>query len=210
MQMEKIEASGKVKNLIFDLGGVIMDLRRENCVDALTRLGVKGADELLGLYCQSGLFLHLEEGRITPAEFRDGIRKMAAMPLSDEEIDTAFNQFLVGIPVHRLRMLESLRKTYKVFMLSNTNTIMYDSRIAEEFRKDGKTVDDYFDGVCLSFREGCVKPDPRIFKALAEENGIKPGESVFFDDSAANIEAAAALGFGTRLVAPGEDFTDAF
>ena len=63
MRMEKIDFDG-IRNLMFDLGGVIMDIRRENCVEALTSLGMEGADEMLGLYCQSGPFLLLEEGKI--------------------------------------------------------------------------------------------------------------------------------------------------
>lgn len=99
--MKKPELEG-VKNLLFDLGGVIMDICRDNCVKALEQLEVSGIGEMLGVYCQQGAFLQLEEGKITPAEFRDYVRGKSARTLSDEEIDTAFDAFLVGIPVARL------------------------------------------------------------------------------------------------------------
>ena len=158
--MKKPNLEG-VKNLLFDLGGVIMDIRRENCIKALEQLEVSGIGEMLGVYCQQGAFLQLEEGKITPAEFRDYVRGKSARTLSDEEIDTAFDAFLVGIPVARLHALESLRNHYKIYVLSNTNAIMYNQGIRREFEKDGKHREDYFDGICTSFEEGVAKPDRR-------------------------------------------------
>ena len=111
------------RNLLFDLGGVIMDIRRENCVKALTDLGMEGADEMLGLYCQSGPFLLLEEGKMSAEAFRKEIRSRCTTNPSDDEIDTAFNAFLIGIPTARLRALQELRKHYRIYMLSNTNNV---------------------------------------------------------------------------------------
>lgn len=196
----------QIKNLLFDLGGVIMDIRRENCVAAMTKLGISDADELLGLYCQKGPFLLLEEGKITPAEFRDALRHKADKPLTDKQIDDAFNAFLIGIPVERLRALDSLKGKYKIYMLSNTNPIMFDSKIKDEFCKDGKDVNAYFDGICVSYEEGCAKPDPTIFTNLLAKFGINAEETLFFDDSQKNIDAATELGFQTQLVPPGTEF----
>ena len=197
--MKKPKLEG-VKNLLFDLGGVIMDIRRENCVKALEQLEVSGIGEMLGVYCQQGAFLQLEEGKITPAEFRDYVRGKSARTLSDEEIDTAFDAFLLGIPVARLHALESLRNHYKIYVLSNTNAIMYNQGIRREFEKDGKHREDYFDGICTSFEEGVAKPDRRIFEAVVRKFGIRPEETLFFDDSQTNLDAAAELGFKTWLV----------
>lgn len=209
ISMKKPKLEG-VKNLLFDLGGVIMDIRRENCVKALEQLEVSGIGEMLGVYCQQGAFLQLEEGKITPAEFRDYVRGKSARTLSDEEIDTAFDAFLVGIPVARLHALESLRNHYKIYVLSNTNAIMYNQGIRREFEKDGKHREDYFDGICTSFEEGVAKPDRRIFEAVVRKFGIRPEETLFFDDSQTNLDAAAELGFKTWLVAEGTEFMEAF
>lgn len=208
--MENVKNLDGVRNLLFDLGGVIMNLRRENCVEALEQLGLKEADEMLGLYCQAGPFMQLEEGKITPAEFRAEIRRRIGCEVSDAEMDDAFNRFLLGIPVERLRALESLRKQYKIYMLSNTNAIMFDSKIKTDFQIDGKNREDYFDGMCLSYEEGCAKPDPQIFHNVLDKFGIKAEETLFFDDSQANLEAAARLGFRTWLVEPGTEFMEAF
>lgn len=197
-----------VKNLLFDLGGVIMDIKRERCVAAFERLGMVNADSFLGEYSQKGPFLKLEEGAITPSEFREEVRKLIARNVTDKEIDTAFCEFLIGIPLHRLEALRQLRKSYNVYLLSNTNPIMWGSRIAEEFRQEGLEIKDYFDGIVTSFEAKSIKPDRHIFEMVIEECGILPEETIFLDDSQKNLDAAAQLGFGTILVSPGAEFMD--
>lgn len=195
-----------IKNLLFDLGGVIMDIRRLNCVASLERLGMKDADSFLGEYSQKGPFLQLEEGLITEAEFRQAVREFIDGEVADEQIDKAFCDFLVGIPVHRLTELRELRKHYGIYMLSNTNPIMWHSRIAEEFRHEGMEREDYFDGIVTSFEARSIKPDAKIFHHVVNQLGIKPEETLFLDDSQKNLDAAAELGFHTLLVPPGSEF----
>ncbi len=199
-----------IKNLVFDLGGVIMDLKRERCVEALEALGMKDAESMLGLYKQTGPFLELEEGKLSPAEFRDAMREKIDGDVTDGQLDNALNKFLVGIPLERLRALKKLRGKYKVFMLSNTNPIMFDSKIKECFRADGLEVDDYFDGLCLSYKAKCSKPDSRIYLNMVDKFGINPEETLFFDDSQKNLDAAEKIGFKTYLVEPGTEFIEAF
>lgn len=195
-----------IKNLLFDLGGVIMDIRRLNCVASFERLGMRDADSFLGEYSQKGPFLQLEEGLISEAEFRQAVREFIDGEVTDEQIDKAFCDFLVGIPVHRLTELRELRKHYGIYMLSNTNPIMWHSRIAEEFRHEGMEREDYFDGIVTSFEARSIKPDARIFHHVVAKLGIKPEETLFLDDSQKNLDAAAELGFHTLLVPPGSEF----
>lgn len=195
-----------IKNLLFDLGGVIIDLRRQDCIKAFERLGMSEAANMLGEYSQAGVFGDLESGRIDADQFHAEIRSKIPGEVSDAQIDEAFNRFLVGIPVERLRALEKLRHTYRIYLISNTNPIMWDSRIAEEFRKDGHDINHYFDGMVTSFEAKSMKPDREIFDLVVSRYGIKPSETLFFDDSEANIEAANKLGFRTVLVKPNEDF----
>ncbi len=199
-----------IKNLLFDLGGVIMDIKRECCVDALTKLGVENADEMLGLYVQSGDFLRLENGSISAEEFRNSLRSQIkdGREVSNREIDEALNAFLLGIPLRRLVALRELHKRYKIYLLSNTNPIMYYSEIARQFMQEGKTIDDYFDGQVVSFLAGSNKPDRKIFEYAIDHLGITPEETLFIDDSQHNLDAASALGFATALVPPGREFED--
>lgn len=195
-----------IKNLLFDLGGVIMDIRRLNCVASFERLGMKDADSFLGEYSQKGPFLQLEEGLINETQFRDAVREYIDGEVTDEQIDKAFCDFLVGIPAYRLEQLRQLKKQYGIYMLSNTNPIMWHSRIAEEFRQEGMEREDYFDGIVTSFEARSIKPDAKIFHTVVETLGIKPEETLFLDDSQKNLDAASALGFHTLLVTPGSEF----
>ncbi len=211
-----INLMSDMKNLLFDLGGVIMDIRRERCVAALESLGMANAKDFLGDYVQAGPFLKIENGEITPAEFRDELRRhiparsVDGSAVSDQELDWAFNQFLVGIPRHRLESLRKLKQDYKIYMLSNTNQIMFDSKIKEEFEQEGLTVNDYFDGIVTSFEVHASKPDARIFQAVIDRLGLKPEETLFFDDSERNLEAAREFGFETWLVEPSHEFMEYF
>ncbi len=195
-----------VRNLLFDLGGVIMDICRENCETAFRELGMSDIGDYLGDYGQKGPFAALESGSISEEEFRSQVRALIPGDVSDEAIDTAFNRFLTGIPPRRLVELRRLRKDYKIYMLSNTNSIMWRQDIAKAFRQEGGDVNDYFDGIVTSFEAGCCKPARGIFDRVVEKFGVKPEETLFFDDSWANVEAAAKLGFMTRHVEPGTEF----
>ena len=195
--------------LLFDLGGVIVDIRREDCVDAFEKLGFSDISEYLGDYGQKGVFLLVEEGKVTVEEFHAEVRRHIPHDVSDEQIDAAFNAFITGIPRHRLEALRRLRaEGRRLYVISNTNPVMWHGRLAEEFGQEGMTVYDYFDGVVTSFETGCCKPDRAIFDRVVEEFGITPDTTVFFDDSEANCRKGEELGFKTVHVGAGTEFTD--
>ena len=185
-----------MKNLMFDLGGVIMKIERRRAVEALEAIGLENANDMLGEYGQQGIFLELELGNVTPQQWRDELRKHIKGEVTDKQIDEAFERFLVGIPTARLRELEELHRDHRLYLLSNTNKVMWDGMITEEFRKDGHDMSYYFDDVIPSFEVHSYKPDAEIFEKACEKFGIRPEDTVFFDDSKANVEAAKALGFG--------------
>lgn len=195
-------------NLLFDLGGVIMDIERQRCVDAYRRLGMAHPEQFLGDYVQQGPFMMIESGKISSSEFRSIMREYLPADVTDSQIDEAFFQFLVGIPEHRLRQLRELRANHGIYLLSNTNPIMWNGKIKQEFTKEGLTREDYFDGMVTSFEAKSMKPDSQIFHYTVDKLGIKPEETLFLDDSQANLDAAAALGFMTALVPPGSEFAD--
>ena len=196
----------EIRNLLFDMGGVIVDLDRDRCLQALLNIGLEDADNLIGLYIQDGVFADLEAGRVTADEFRAQVHKDLPPNVTDQEIDEAFSSFIVGIPRHRLESLRQLRRRYGVYLLSNTNPIMYEGVLAELFKQEGMTIDDYFDGITVSYKAGCSKPYRPIFDYAVQTMGIVPGETLFLDDGPENIEAARKLGFHAALVPPGEEF----
>lgn len=197
-----------VQNLMFDLGGVIMDIERARCVKAFLELGMPDPNQFLGEYSQGGPFGALESGQITPDEFHAEIKKLIPGIVTDRQIDEAFIKFLIGIPVHRLRQLQLLHRKYNLYLLSNTNEIMWNAFILGDFRRDGLDINGYFDGVCTSFEAKCMKPAPGIFEYAAKKFGINPADTVFLDDSRVNADAATALGFRGLCVPAGVEFWD--
>lgn len=198
-----------IRNLLFDLGGVVIDIERERCVKAFEQLGLENADAYFGLYAQTGVFMDMEAGRVGVDEFHRAMHEKLPPEVTDAQIDDAFERFIIGIPERRLRWLRQLReKGYRIYLLSNTNPVMWNGVIASEFRKEGRSRADYFDGMITSFEAKAVKPDAAIFQYTCRELGIKPEETLFFDDSEANTRAAAELGFHTAHVAPGTEFID--
>ena len=84
-----------IKNLLIDFGGVLINLDRPRCIENFKKLGLQNVDELLNVYHQQGIFMQQEKGLVTSAEFRDVIRQMVGKPLTDQQIDDAWNSFLV-------------------------------------------------------------------------------------------------------------------
>lgn len=188
-----------IDNIIFDLGGVVIDLDRDLSVARLQELGLHNAGELLDPYVQRGPFLELETGKATAAEFFDKIRSeifaSTSRTVSDLQIQEAFCGFLVGLPVERLAALRRLRRAgYGVYAISNTNPVMFHSWIERHFRAEGLSFYDYFDGVVTSFEEGCCKPDAAIFEAMIRRYSLQPDRTLMLDDAPANVEAAARAG----------------
>jgi len=200
-----INLSG-IKNIFFDLGGVLINLDKKSCLNEFQRLGIQKIEEQIGHSFKSGLFFRLEEGTITPEEFRDEIRQMTNKQVMDDEIDYAWNSFLQDISPSKLELLLKLRKHYRVFMLSNTNKIHFDYMVSHHFNaKAGLSIDDYFEKCYLSYELHLSKPGKAIFEAVIDDSGVLPQESLFLDDNRQNIESAQSLGFHTYWVAENED-----
>lgn len=193
--MHFMERTGDVKNVVFDLGGVVIDLARDNAVAELEKLGLHEAGGLLGLYKQEEPFLGLETGHCTAARLFDILRERCGENTTDADLQRAFEAFLVRIPIERLRALRKLRDAgYGVYALSNTNPVMFHGWIAEHFQQEGLRTRDYFDGIVTSFEEGTCKPDVEIFRTVLRRYRLDGAETLMLDDSAANCEAARNAG----------------
>lgn len=197
----------KIKNIIFDLGGVVIDLQRRMAVDALDRLGLKDASTLLGEYEQKGPFLMLETGEISSSEIYDILLPQCKPGTTCSDIRDAFEEFLKDLPVERLQMFDRLRqKGYKLYVLSNTNPVMYNHWIDNAFRGDGKSINDYFDGIVTSYQERMCKPAPELFQKVVDRYGLVPDETLMLDDSEANVKSARSIGLNAiRILPEGKD-----
>lgn len=197
-----------IKNLVFDFGGVIVDISRDNAVKRFQAIGVSNAEEVLDKYHQKGIFLEIEDGRISTEEFCRKLSDIAGKKISYEESRHAWLGFFDGLPLYRLECLEELRKNYNLYVLSNTNPFVMSWARSTEFSSLGKPLDAYFDKLYLSYEIGATKPDPKIFDYMIQDAGLNPSETLFIDDGAANIEMGQKLGFNTMQPINGEDWRE--
>ena len=188
-----------IKVIIFDFGGVIINLDREACVNRYKELGISNADQLLDNYMQSGVFLDLEKGNISIDDFHEQIRLLSNNNLSDKDIDDAFHRFLLDIPLRRMNKILELRKRFRTVILSNTNQLHFPIESGKLVNSDF-LIKDYFDSCYLSFRMHMSKPDEEIYNALLENEGVKAEECLYLDDGEKNISTAHRLGFNCYLV----------
>ena len=200
-----------IKNLIIDLGGVIINLNRLRCIEAFESLGVLDVRDLIvNNYLQKDLFMQIELGTISSAEFRDGIRLHTSQVITDDQIDAAWISMLEDIPSYKLDLLLDLQKSYNTFLLSNTNEIHWQWVENNEFSNQGHQVKDFFHKVYLSYQLNLVKPDPTIFEYVMKDAGIIPEETLLIDDAVPNCRAAETLGIQTYTPEAREDWSHIF
>jgi putative hydrolase of the HAD superfamily len=199
-----------IKAVLFDFGGVLIDIKRERCIEAFSQIGFPAVEQYIGNYTQSDFFLLFEKGLISPEEFYAEVRSASGKDITNQQIDEAWNAFLIGIPEYKLDLLLSLRKKYRVLMLSNTNEIHFKQGGRREFEKQGLHLSDYFDKCYLSYELKMAKPQPEIFQYILDNETVKANEILFLDDGEKNIEVAKSLGFQTYLAQEAEDFRHLF
>lgn len=203
----------QIKNIIFDFGGVICDIDVTLTKKAFIDLGWRTADQGRSISDSKGLFEDLETGAITPQRFRDELRKFFDRPVSDEELDAAWNRLLQEMPAERIRLLEELRKKYRIFLLSNSNEIHYNKYLQDFRERFGyPDFDALFEKAYFSYRLGLKKPDPEIFRHVLDDRRLDPSETIFIDDTMGHVEGAMKTGIiGYHLnLAEGERVTDLF
>lgn len=197
-----------IKNIVFDLGGVIMTLDPAEALRRFKALGLSDAERYLDAYTQSGIFGNLEEGKITAEDFRSKLSSLTGHELTFDECKHAWLGYRKDVPQCNLDLLKELRaKGYRLILLSNTNPFMMDWALSSEFDGKGSSLNDYFDALYLSYRLGIMKPAPDFFRQVLDNENILPEETLFVDDGPRNVEAAGKLGFMTMCPDNGSDWT---
>jgi putative hydrolase of the HAD superfamily len=191
-----------IKNIIFDYGNVIFMLDFQKLKDGWNSIAISGPDAFFSHGVQHPIFDAFDRGQVSAGEFRQFIReKSGKSDLTDEEIDAAWNALLLGVDKGTHEALAELNKKYRTFLLSNINPIHYDfimDYLKKEFGFEGN--DHLFEKTYYSHLVGMRKPDKAIFEKVLHENNLKPEETLFIDDIAANLEAAKELGIQTYLM----------
>jgi putative hydrolase of the HAD superfamily len=184
-----------IKNIIFDFGGVICNIDVNLTKQAIVELGLKKFDTGNSITSSTGLFEALETGSITPERFRDELRPFFENPVTDEQLDTAWNALLLDMPEPRIRLLETLRKNYRIFLLSNSNVIHYNHYLNTFRNQYGYSdFDGLFEKAWFSFNIGLKKPSPEIFSYVLDHGRINPSETLFIDDTLVHVLGAKSVG----------------
>mgnify|MGYP005884256923 CR=1 FL=1 len=195
-----------IKNILFDLGGVLIDLDRDEAVHRFEALGVTDANTLLDAYVQRGIFKDLENGTLTASQFEDALAQQYEGDFSHEAVFNAVMGFFRSIPLYKFNFLNSIKDQYRLFILSNTNPYIMEYMEGSHFLPGGLTLSDCVEKIFASYRYGVMKPEKKFFEAITREVGILPEESLFIDDGKANTDAAKTMGFNVLWVENGTDW----
>ena len=188
----------KIKNIIFDLGGVILDIDETIVYKELEKMGIKTSE-----LAHSKEFIEImskfDTGIYTAPTFRKRMKALLGLEkMTDEKFDSIWNAMLLDIPRERVEAIEQVKKHYKIFLMSNTNVIHYDLYVRDlQLRFGYNEFDELFDKSYFSFAEHLEKPDPRFFELILDHEGLLPEETLFIDDTEKNINIAKSLGINT-------------
>lgn len=193
-----------LKAVIFDLGGVLLDIDYHRATEEFKKLGVERFESMYSQADANPLFQQLETGKITQQEFCAAMMKYVPGAKCDDDIIVAWNAMLLDFRKKSLDELKRLRNKYKIFLLSNTNYIHLQAfnKIYED-TIGGIPFMDLFDKIYWSHEVGLRKPDKEIYETVLEENDLIPQETLFIDDSIQNVEAAKKVGIQTIFLKKG-------
>ncbi len=186
----------KFKAIIFDLGGVILNLDYNKTSQAFKNLGVSNFDELYSQALQNNIFNDFETGQISSDEFRTYIKSISPVKLTNTQIDMAWNAMLLNLPIERVELLQVLKKTHHLVLFSNTNAIHLVA-LQEIIRQDhgnSNLLETLFDQTYYSHLLKQRKPNIEAFQYIIDELNLTPEETIFIDDSIQHIEGAKLSG----------------
>jgi len=188
----------KIKNIIFDLGGVILDIDETVVYKELEKMGINTSE-----LAHSKEFIEImskfDTGIYTAPTFRKKCKDLLGIEkMTDQKFDSIWNAMLLDIPRERVEAIEKVKKHYRIFLMSNTNEIHYDLYVRDlQLRFGYNEFDELFNKSYFSFAEHLEKPDPRFFELILDHEHLLPEETLFIDDTAANIKVAKSLGINT-------------
>ena len=190
--------SAKIKNIIFDLGGVVLDIDESIVYKELEKLGIN-VSELARSKEFMGIMSKFNTGIYTAPTFRKKTKAFLGQEkMTDQRFDSLWNAMILDIPRERIEAIEKVKKHYKIFLMSNSNVIHYDLYVRDlQLRFGYNEFDELFNKAYFSFGIHLRKPDPRFFELILDHEHLLPEETLFIDDTAENIAVAKALGIHT-------------
>ena len=197
--------NAKIKNIIFDLGGVILDIDETVVYKELEKMGIN-TSELARSKEFIDLMSKFDTGIYTAPTFRKKAKALLGIEkMTDKRFDAIWNSMLLDIPRERIEAIEKVKKHYRIFLMSNTNVIHYDLYVRDlQLRFGYNEFDELFHKSYFSFAEHLEKPDPRFFELILDHEDLLPEETLFIDDTEKNIKAAQTLGIRTYHISRDE------
>ena len=195
-----------IKDIVFDFGGVLTTIDTDRALARFNELGLANPKDYINSYCQKGPFFALENGDIDAGQFCDELGKLCKRSITYDDAKYAWCGFITEVHESFLEFLQPLRSTCRLSVLSNTNPFIQGWARSPQFTSCGKSLDDYFDMLFLSYCMKCSKPGEEIYRKMLADGGMVAGETLFIDDSDKNLEAAAREGIKTLKVENGEDW----
>jgi epoxide hydrolase-like predicted phosphatase len=201
----------EIKNIIFDWGGVITDLHPELTINAFRELGFQHLSESFSGIENQNLFLRFETGKIDEAGFLQELKQYLNPGVTAAQIAEAWSALLGDLPAERWMLLKNLKHDFRIFLLSNTNSLhisYYFPRLEKLYGIYG--YNHLFEKVYLSYEMGMRKPDRNIYEFVLKDSGLDPAETLFIDDNPGNIATARALGIRCYQLVPPATMMDLF
>ncbi len=200
-----------IKNIIFDFGGVILDIDPQLTINEFVKLGVNDFSKLLTPEFTEEIIGKFERGILTPEVFRTKLKSFLNIDITDQQLDDAWNSLLYDIPAERIEIIGQVKKNYQIILLSNSNEIHYDLYVRDlQLRFGYREFDELFHKAYFSFDLHLLKPNPDIYEFVINQHGFLPEETLFIDDKIENIEAARKLGMKTYQLEKPERVRDIF
>ena len=199
-----------IQNLIFDFGGVIIDIDYDSVQNAFENIGIQDVRSFYQHDDHSRLVKNLETGLISEDEFREAIIQKIDNRVTHEMFDNAWNAILKDVPAKRVKLLEELSNYFHLYLLSNTNIIHYRKYVSDFEQMHGRTLREMFQKAYFSHELKLRKPDKRIFTYVLDDAGIRADKSLFVDDSEINIRAAEEVGLKSLYKPQHDELTDFF
>lgn len=193
-----------IRNIIFDLGGVLLNIDPKRTIDAFNHLGMQNLIGEKGLTYDHEIFYLMEQGKINPEEFRNGIRNLLSKKVTDDQIDSAWTAMLLDFPKVRVELVQKLRNEFTIFLFSNTNAIHLTKYQSVFSNQHGFEVSSLFEKSFYSNEIGFRKPTIESFQEIIRLSGIHPEESLFIDDSLQNVKGAIASGLNGYWLESGQ------
>ncbi|MFI5154716.1 MAG: HAD family hydrolase [Chitinophagales bacterium] len=200
---------GNIRNVIFDLGGVIINLDNKRTENAFAALGAKAFSSYFGHGFAASFFADYEVGKISDQEFVEAMKQMIGREIPDQTIMDAWNALLLDFPSANIELLAKLKDRYRLFLFSNTNSMHLDAlRAIFNSQFPGRSLDNFFEKAYYSHILRMRKPDRASFEYIINENNLDPASTLFVDDAFINVEGANAAGLQGYFLEKGKSIVE--